>query len=697
MADLYRGYDAGLLDASTADREQGRQARNDFFRGVKFSPFDLLGAPVDLVNMGLQGVDTMFGRRNVLGSERPLLGADDLINRYADFVDYLGYDYGRPTGSLAETAGRVTGGILAPTGGAATLAKMESNVSGLIKAARDARSLRSEAADLAAKGDDAGAAEASQVATVLEVEAAPLVSVLQRIDADGKVPKFTVKDDGTYLSVGTDKADAGRAVEVVRQARRDMGAEEARVASDDPLTAQEIRFIIESPELNDALRFGDEISMAVNGRPFDTELILGEGGFANRPSSVAKQVAIGRAFEMAVQGSPEYKSQVFSAYGEKYPSVLEAVGAKDYDDLVQKSYLQMQAETEAQFNRLPVNTFFHPGDFEYVTSKGGTNSIGMLRDVIQNQNLNVFRGGDPHEFLSRVDPATGLSSNEKFRAVHDYAGHGILGNKFDALGEERAYAAHSQMYSPLARMAMAAETRGQNSLVNYTPLNVELEAQIAKEMDNLKAARTDEAKAEINARIIDLQGQRRYADQASVLLPPEMLDVQYAGGMPEYLRGVNQPLLGSTVDDVPVYHYSKTPGLLEIDPAYMGSRMGPEGYATPDEMSALTGYGRPARSFYFADEAPDRIVDPAMRGATAGYEGRASGLYDPIADPLKLRMLARERNKGVTDRKLFLKDLDAAVQAYGYSGQVVPFSETRRAALLFDPLPVTPNQGILIE
>lgn len=97
MSDLYRGYDAGLLDASTADRAQGRQARDDFFRGVKFSPFDLLGAPVDLVNMGLQGIDTMFGRRNVLGSERPLLGADDLINRYADFVEYMGYDYGRPT------------------------------------------------------------------------------------------------------------------------------------------------------------------------------------------------------------------------------------------------------------------------------------------------------------------------------------------------------------------------------------------------------------------------------------------------------------------------------------------------------------------------------------------------------------------------------------------------------------------------
>ena len=123
MSDLYRGYDAGLLDASTADRAQGRQARDDFFRGVKFSPFDLLGAPVDLVNMGLQGIDTMFGRRNVLGSERPLLGADDLINRYADFVEYMGYDYGRPTNSPGEIAGRITGGILAPTGGAAAFGR----------------------------------------------------------------------------------------------------------------------------------------------------------------------------------------------------------------------------------------------------------------------------------------------------------------------------------------------------------------------------------------------------------------------------------------------------------------------------------------------------------------------------------------------------------------------------------------------
>ena len=45
-----------------------------------------------------------------------------------------------------------------------------------------------------------------------------------------------------------------------------------------------------------------------------------------------------------------------------------------------------------------------------------------------------------HDFLYRVDPDTGLNMNEMFRAVHDYFGHGVRGNKFDALGEEMAYA-----------------------------------------------------------------------------------------------------------------------------------------------------------------------------------------------------------------------------------------------------------------
>lgn len=53
--------------------------------------------------------------------------------------------------------------------------------------------------------------------------------------------------------------------------------------------------------------------------------------------------------------------------------------------------------------------------------------------------------------------------NNRFRAVHDYFGHYASGRDFSRHGEEAAWVAHSQMFSPLARRAMTSETRGQNS------------------------------------------------------------------------------------------------------------------------------------------------------------------------------------------------------------------------------------------
>lgn len=697
MVDLYRGYNEGLLTEDPTRFSDIGVSGPDFLRGMKYTPFDLLGAPVDLMNMGLQGIDAMYGQRNVLGSERPFLGSEDLINRYADLGGLMGVDYDRPTGSGSELLGRVGAGVISPAAIMTALAKTPVNMSKSISAFRDARQLRMEAAEAASQGNAAKANEANVAASVLEVEAAPLTSVLQRIDADGKVPEFTVKDDGTYLTVRSSLADPSEGAETVARARKDISAGDAAAKGDEPLSASEVRFIVQSPELNSARQFGDSIAIAVNDAPLDAALLKGETGFAGRKSSVAKQAAIGRAFSLAVEGSPEYKAAVFEAYGKRYPNLLEAVGAKNYDDLVQKSYKQMEAETEAQFNRLPVNTFYHPGDFEYVTSQGGTNSIAMLRDINQARNLNVFRGGDPHEFLSRIDPQTGLSSNEKFRAVHDYAGHGILGNKFDALGEEMAFGVHSQMYSPLARFAMASETRGQNSFVNYSPLNVDLEANIAAKTDDLRAAKTDADRQVISAEIEELNNQRLYGDQKSVLLPPEMVDLSYQGGMPEYMRGVNTPSPGTTVDDLPFYHFSKTGGISELDPSFAGSRMGRGGdnYAAR-EAESLRAYDRPNRVYAFADKMPDKEVDPAMKGADFVYQGQASGLYDKEADLLGLSKLAAQRNVGATDPYLYAKDFENIVKDYGYSGYVAPFAG-QRAALLYEPVPVTPYRGLLNE
>src|SRR5262245_54697170 len=59
--------------------------------------------------------------------------------------------------------------------------------------------------------------------------------------------------------------------------------------------------------------------------------------------------------------------------------------------------------------------------------------------------------------------------NDLFRIVHDVYGHFKEGVGFRAAGEENAWRSHGRMYSPEALPAMTAETRGQNSWVNYGP------------------------------------------------------------------------------------------------------------------------------------------------------------------------------------------------------------------------------------
>ena len=73
-------------------------------------------------------------------------------------------------------------------------------------------------------------------------------------------------------------------------------------------------------------------------------------------------------------------------------------------------------------------------------------------------------------FSGRYFDGKPATVNDVFRAVHDAYGHFGPGNSFfRAPGEERAWAAHSTMFSPEARMALTGETRGQNSWVNYGP------------------------------------------------------------------------------------------------------------------------------------------------------------------------------------------------------------------------------------
>src|SRR5215207_3048135 len=101
-------------------------------------------------------------------------------------------------------------------------------------------------------------------------------------------------------------------------------------------------------------------------------------------------------------------------------------------------------------------------------------------DLVKNGKLNFFptdqgfgTGGANNPLLKRVGPIGDLpnaTANDAFRVVHDAFGHFAPGNPFfRAPGEERAWQAHKRMYSPEAAPAMTAETRGQNSWLNYGP------------------------------------------------------------------------------------------------------------------------------------------------------------------------------------------------------------------------------------
>jgi hypothetical protein len=86
----------------------------------------------------------------------------------------------------------------------------------------------------------------------------------------------------------------------------------------------------------------------------------------------------------------------------------------------------------------------------------------MVADITQNRQLKVFStamtGG--HPFFTNEE-------NDQFRAVHDAFGHAAIGRGFSRNGEEAAFHAHAQMYSPEALPALTTETRGQNSALNY--------------------------------------------------------------------------------------------------------------------------------------------------------------------------------------------------------------------------------------
>lgn len=467
-------------------------------------------------------------------------------------------------------------------------------------------------------------------------------------------PKYTRKQEGPFLRVN-------------REGAKRQTVPEAREAN----TLDDLRVILTDPSKNFPAQAADEYTQAAFGRGYDV----------NMPApgtSLEKQSGIARVFQEAAEGSPEYKQRLFEAYGNAMPEVVEQAGAQNYDQLTEAAYRQMADEARAQFDTLPVQTSYNYGAGEYATPSD------MLRDVLGEGNLNVFQGGEPHEFLSEIDPDTRLSANEMFRAAHDFYGHGTQGATFRPGGEEIAYASHSQMMSPLARMALLSETRGQNSLVNYSPINVSL----IGEMRDIQR-RIDEEKTYLrrrgeqpqpgqfaaeNARLRELGSAFVYAPQKALLLPPEYLAADTTGGVPEYLRDVIKGRAPSAPERA--VHLSRMEGLSATDPSFYGTGHRGDDFAVRGQR----GSPREQTSFYLGPEGtviPEGVVEDISPYA---YETELSNLYDIGSDPEGIVALARAYKPPMQSA---IPDFARMVREYGYGGYRDTFGP-QDAANVFD-------------
>lgn len=177
----------------------------------------------------------------------------------------------------------------------------------------------------------------------------------------------------------------------------------------------------------------------------------------------------------------------------------------DFDPGAVPAFRAMREETMRQYDHITkprsrggmgidINVTKHD---PYGSGPRGVHGIvDEIRDDVLNHNrINVFStattGG--HPFFSDDD-------NDAFRGVHDLFGHLGSGRGIDRHGEEAAFQKHAQMYTPLARAAMATETRGQNAALHahgeFQEQKIALLPSSMRRLDFLRSAATAQDRRE---------------------------------------------------------------------------------------------------------------------------------------------------------------------------------------------------------
>jgi hypothetical protein len=203
------------------------------------------------------------------------------------------------------------------------------------------------------------------------------------------------------------------------------------------------------------------------------------------PHMPARQAAIDYTASRGLTYTPPSRYvNVKKSRAIRIAAAFDEMESRPEDPAVAASYSAMIEETLAQYE------FVKATGLKIEPIPAGApdpygNPRNAILDVVENGHLwffptsDGFGGPESAAFDVSKNPMlveTGevinghkMVANDVFRVVHDYFGHIKEGFGFRAAGEENAWQSHAAMYSPAALPAMTAETRGQNSWVNFGP------------------------------------------------------------------------------------------------------------------------------------------------------------------------------------------------------------------------------------
>jgi hypothetical protein len=243
----YKFADGGEAK-SEPEKGSAKAMLKEIGRSTQYLPADIAGAPVDLINLGLHGVDALTGSK--LAQKLPVGGSEWLIdkaNKYG-LMD-------KPTGSLTETLTRLGTGVLSPTAGPRAAVAAGKAIKGTAKAALE---------DLAMAGTGQGGSKFAQTlmepGTAFAVRPKGGVSLGAASAADVPLTRVDEKIKQTVEGIDT-STEQGKEVANFFDKKMRSYYQNQYGTPDDPLfkaiVAGRIQPLMANPRLVDAARAGD--------------------------------------------------------------------------------------------------------------------------------------------------------------------------------------------------------------------------------------------------------------------------------------------------------------------------------------------------------------------------------------------------------------------------------------------------------